>query len=224
MEEEEQAGNDDLLAGGDTAEAELIDEANLMDELENESGDDEEADDEEEEEEEDEQCQYEGPNQKRFAAETDTVLKVDKKSIPILAVHGGDMYRKLMGQHYVEMVTALLSPQSTLPGTKLDHVPFASTRLATKIFGLFIVDHRMFLTTIEARLNKKSYDVPFKTCGQCVGYGPRTRQEKDFLFAFTCSPFYLNIFRAAHREAFAYFILYIAFCEHPMNCQRSFGP
>lgn len=154
------------------------------------------------------------PQPKRFAAQVPCLLEVDKDSTAILAIDGGNLYRKLIGQHYVEMVTALLSPQSTVHG--IECPGRRSTKaLNSKVFGLFFVDHRLFVTSIDARLHNELYRYPTETAVFCITDGPYVRQENGQHFAFTCTPFYLNLFRAAHREAFAHYILYLIYCEHP---------
>lgn len=113
----------------------------------------------------------------------------------------GGLFNRLMGQHYLDLLTALLSAPAT-QGECTQNI----------MFGLFVVDHRCFMTSVQALCG----DTPIKpsqVAHLARDFGPIARQESGIKFLYKCTPFYLNFFCQAHREALFSYLMYIIFIK-----------
>lgn len=111
-------------------------------------------------------------------------------------------FRQMMGQHYFEMLSALLSPQAYQ----------VQMNKVAKVFGLFNVDHRCFITSLEAVDQRNS-------CPEHIAFifrslKPQDRKQKGVKVLYKCSRFYINFFCKSHRKALTYFLMFVVFIQY----------
>lgn len=115
------------------------------------------------------------------------------------------MRKCLFGKHYIELLLTMLHATHAYKGAP-----------ESRVFGLYLVDHRVFITTLEGSENIKQNGWRFD-CGQL------DRNKRNLFLKYRVVPSYLNLFCSSHRRALVWYLWYVTYIQHARDVEDMYS-